>query len=253
MSGSNRKLFDNLVSRTKIYLVIIFILLVVLSYLKINLIIPSIIIYLMILGYTYFANNKRRSEISEQLQDLTLSVDSAAKSSLINAPFPLLILETDGNIVWRSSKFITEFANIDINNYISDLIIDIKSNIDKDVEKKRKSIVKEIAIGKKRYVVRGEFAKTKKSERKKVAEYMLILYFIDETEKYEASKEKRREQQIVEDEGIGDRKPDPLGNPTEKTLEEIALEMVQRLERDIKDKSALDEERRSGVGDNGER
>ena len=118
MSGNNnRKLFDNLVSRTKIYLVIIFILLVILSYLKPNMIIPSIIFYLAILGYTYFANNKRRSEISEQLQDLTLNVDSAAKSSLINAPFPLLILETDGNIVWKSSKFITEFANIDINNY----------------------------------------------------------------------------------------------------------------------------------------
>ena len=58
---NNRKIFDNLVSRTKIYLVIIFILLVVLSYLKTSFIIPSIIIYLMILGYTYFANNKRRS------------------------------------------------------------------------------------------------------------------------------------------------------------------------------------------------
>ena len=186
---NNRKLFDNLVSRTKIYLVIIFILLIVLSYLKTNLIIPSIIIYLMILGYTYFANNKRRSEISEQLQDLTLSVDSAAKSSLINAPFPLLILETDGNIVWRSSKFITEFANIDINNYISDLIIDIKSEIEKNKEQKRKSIIKNIEIGKKQYRVQAEFAKTKKSERKKVAEYMLILYFIDETEKYELQKE----------------------------------------------------------------
>ena len=171
---NNRKLFDNLVSRTKIYLVIIFILLVVLSYLKTSLIIPSIIIYIMILGYTYFANNKRRSEISEQLQDLTLSVDSAAKSSLINAPFPLLILETDGNIIWKSSKFITEFANIDINNYISDLIIDIKSEIEKNKEQKRKSIIKNIEIGKKQYKVQAEFAKTKKSERKKVAEYNII-------------------------------------------------------------------------------
>ena len=102
---SNRKLFDNLVSRTKIYLVIIFILLVIVSYLQPTMIIPSIVVYLIVLGYTYFANNKRRSEISEQLQDLTLTVDSAAKSSLINAPFPLLILETDGNIVWRSKKF----------------------------------------------------------------------------------------------------------------------------------------------------
>ena len=194
---NNRKLFDNLVSRTKIYLVIIFILLVVLSYLKTSLIIPSIIIYLMILGYTYFANNKRRSEISEQLQYLTLSVDSAAKSSLINAPFPLLILETDGNIVWRSSKFITEFANIDINNYISDLIIDIKSEIEKNKEQKRKSIIKNIEIGKKQYRVQAEFAKTKKSERKKVAEYMMVLYFIDETEKYELQKENENKNTCV--------------------------------------------------------
>ena len=129
MSNKNIKMLDNLVSRTKVYLVIILILLLIICFINTNFIMPSILIYILILGYTYFANNKRRSEISEQLQDLTLTVDSAAKSSLINAPFPLLILETDGNIVWKSSKFITEFANIDINNYISELIIDIKSEI----------------------------------------------------------------------------------------------------------------------------
>ena len=191
MSGNNRKLFDNLVSRTKIYLVIILILLVVLSILKTNLIIPSIITYVLILGYTYFANNKRKSEISEQLQDLTLTVDSAAKSSLINAPFPLIIIETDGNVVWKSSKFITEFANIDINNYISDLIVEIKAETDKNKETKRKAIIKNIEIGKKKYKVQCEFAKTKRSERKKVAEYMAILYFIDETEKYKLIKENK--------------------------------------------------------------
>ena len=198
MSGnSNRKLFDNLVSRTKIYLVIIFILLVILSCLKKYMIIPSIIFYIAILAYTYFANNKRRSEISEQLQDLTLNVDSAAKSSLINAPYPLLILETDGNIIWKSSKFITEFANIDINNYISDLIIDIKAEIEKNKDQKKKSIIKNLEIGKKQYKIQAEFAKTKRSERKKVAEYMLILYFIDETEKYELQKENENKRTCV--------------------------------------------------------
>ena len=190
MSGNNnRKLFDNLVSRTKIYLVIIFILLVIISCLKLQMIIPSIVIYIAILAYTYFANNKRKSEISEQLQDLTLTVDSAAKSSLINAPFPLIIIETDGNVVWKSSKFITEFANIDINNYISDLTIDIKDEIEKNKDPKIKSIIRNIEIGKKKYKVQCEFAKTKKSERKKVAEYMMILYFIDETEKYNLKQE----------------------------------------------------------------
>ena len=199
MSGNNRKLFDNLVSRTKIYLVIIFLLLAIVSYLKVNLIIPSIIIYILVLGYTYFANNKRKSEISEQLQDLTLTVDSAAKSSLINSPFPLIIIETDGNVVWRSSKFITEFANIDINNYLSDLIVDVKSKIEENQKKdqKIKSIVKNIEIGKKKYKVQCQFAKTKRSERKKVAEYMVIIYFIDETEKYELKKENENKNTCV--------------------------------------------------------
>ena len=189
MSGNNRKLFDNLVSRTKIYLVIIFILLVIVSILKPNLIVPSLVIYIVILGYTYFANNKRKSEISEQLQDLTLTVDSAAKTSLINAPFPLIIIETDGNVVWKSSKFVTEFADIDMDNYIDDLIIDIKDEIEKSDNKKRKSVIRQIQIGKKTYTVQGEFAKSKKYERKKSPEYMMILYFIDETEKVKLKQE----------------------------------------------------------------
>ena len=72
--------------------------------------------YVLIISYTYFANNNRKSEISETLQDLTLTVDSAAKTSLINSPFPLIILETDGNVVWKSSKFASEFE--DIENYL---------------------------------------------------------------------------------------------------------------------------------------
>ena len=190
MSENNsRKVFDSLVSRTKIYLVIILILFILISVFRPILIIPSIILYISILCYTYFANNKRKSEISEHLQDLTLTVDSAAKSSLINSPFPLVILETNGNIVWKSSKFVTEFADIDIDNYIDDLIIDIKDEIEKSDNKKRKSVIRQIQIGKKTYTVQGEFAKSKKYERKKSPEYMMILYFIDETEKVKLKQE----------------------------------------------------------------
>ena len=190
MSENNsRKVFDSLVSRTKIYLVTILILFILISVFRPILIIPSIILYISILCYTYFANNKRKSEISEQLQDLTLTVDSAAKSSLINSPFPLVILETNGNIVWKSSKFVTEFADIDMDNYIDDLIIDIKDEIEKSDNKKRKSVIRQIQIGKKTYTVQGEFAKSKKYERKKSPEYMMILYFIDETEKVKLKQE----------------------------------------------------------------
>lgn len=197
MPNNNRKLFDSLVSRTKIYLVIIFVLLLMICFFNTKMIIPSILVYIAIMGYTYFANNKRKSEISEQLQDLTLTVDSAAKSSLINAPFPLLILETDGNIIWRSPRFVSDFANVDINSYINDLIIDIKDEISKRENEKERSIIRNIEVGKKQYQVKGQFVKSKRKDKKKAQEYMLILYFMDETEKVQLEKQCEDEKTCV--------------------------------------------------------
>ena len=189
MQNTNRKLFDSLVSRTKIYLVIIFILLVVICVYNPKFIIPAIIIFGLILGYTYFANNKRKSEISQHLQDLTLNVNQAAKNSLIYSPIPLIIVETDGNIVWRSTNFVSEFANIDINNYITELLENINLEIKERKDKKDKSIVSNLKIDNKEYKILGEFVKSGNRERKKQEKYMMILYFLDETENIKLQRE----------------------------------------------------------------
>lgn len=190
MQNTNRKVFDNLVSRTKIYLVIILLLLLFISIQFNNLILPSILIFAAIIGYTYFANNKRKSEISETLQDLTLTVDSTAKSSLINSPFPLLILETNGNIVWKSSSFVTEFQHIDVNDYIDELVYDIKAQIENEKQvNKDKTIQKQIKIDKKIYRVYGKFVNSRNKEKKNKKEYMMVLYFLDETEKCKLQEE----------------------------------------------------------------
>ncbi len=189
LQSSNRKLFDSLVSRTKIYLVIIFILLATICVLNANFILPAIILFIAILGYTYFANNKRKSEISQHLQDLTLNVNSAAKNSLIYSPIPLIIVETDGNIIWRSTKFVSEFANIDINNYINELLENINADIKIREDKKDKSIVRNLKIDNRDYKILGEFVKSGNHERKKENKYMMILYFIDETENLKLQKE----------------------------------------------------------------
>ena len=186
---NNRKVFDVLMSKTKIYLAIIFILLVIVSIENKAMIIPSIIIYVGIVIYSYYANNKRKSEISETLQDLTLTVDTAAKTSLISSPFPLIILQTDGNIIWRSSKFNSEFANIDINKYIDDLTIDIKSEIKNRQDTSNKDILRKIEIGNKTYQIKGRYVDTKRKEKKNKKEYMIILYFIDDTENIKLQKE----------------------------------------------------------------
>lgn len=185
MQNNNRKVLDTLVSKTKIYLAIIFILLVVICIQSVHMILPSIAIFVAIVVYSYYTNNKRKSELSETLQDLTLTVDSAAKTSLINSPFPLVILETDGNVVWRSSRFTTEFANIDINTYMKDLSIDIKDEIEKREKNNNQDIIRQMEIDQKTYQVVGRYVKSKK----KKTEYMIILYFIDETENIKLQKE----------------------------------------------------------------
>ena len=189
MQNNNRKVFENIISRTKIYLGIILILMIIICIENYNMILLSIIVFLLVMAYTYYANKKRKSEISETLQDLTLTVDTAAKSSLINSPFPLIILETNGNVIWKSSKFISEFANIDINNYINDLLIDITNEIKNRKDKTDKDIVKQLEIGKNYYKVLGKFVHSKNKDKRKETEYTIILYFLNETENQKLQKE----------------------------------------------------------------
>ena len=120
---------DKLISRTKIYLVVIAIILVILCVVEPKAIIPSILAYIAIFVYTIWSNNKRKTEISEHINELTVSVDKAAQSTIINSPFPLVVLETNGNIIWKSSNFIKEFANIDTGTTLTDIIKLPPSNI----------------------------------------------------------------------------------------------------------------------------
>ena len=189
MQNTNRKVLENIISRTKIYLGIILILLIIICIENKAMIIPAIIIFILIMIYTYKTNKRKKSEISETLQDLTLTVETAAKTSLINSPFPLIIIETDGNIIWKSNKFISEFANIDINNYIADLLIEMKREIEKRQDKSNKDIIKELEIGKRTYKVLGKFVSSKNADKKKEQKYMTILYFLDETENKKLQKE----------------------------------------------------------------
>ena len=185
MSNLNVKLLKNVESKTKVYLAIIAIILIALCINNISYIIPSIIGYALIIVYTIWVYKRRKSEISNYITDLTINVDSAAKNTLINSPFPIIILETDGNVIWRSSKFNKEFANVGINSYIDDIAKEIKMDIE---NQDTTQIDKQISIEDKIYHVIGNFVKIKQKNTKKTSKYMTILYFVDVTEKQEILK-----------------------------------------------------------------
>lgn len=172
---------DKLISRTKIYLVVIAIILVILCVVEPKAIIPSILAYIAIFVYTIWSNNKRKTEISEHINELTVSVDKAAQSTIINSPFPLVILETNGNIIWKSSNFIKEFANINTGTTLTDVIKELKLKIENGKNTNNISISESMKIGDKNYKVIAEYTKLREKEHKNSSEYMATVYFLDET------------------------------------------------------------------------
>ena len=188
---NNNRFLEKITSRTKIYLAIIAFLLIIICINKPVFIVPGIILFILIIIYSYWTNSKRNAELSRQIQNLTMTMDGTAKKSLINSPFPLIIIETIGNIIWKSSKFVYEFANIDINNYLIDILEEIKEDIEAQQDKKQKTITKKVQIGNKIYSVLGEYIRSKQNDK---SEYITILYFLDitqivkEKKKYEDSR-----------------------------------------------------------------
>ena len=158
MQNNNIKFFENIETKTKIYLIVIAIALILLCINVTQYIIPSIVAYIAIFIYTIWVYNKRKGEISNYINELTISMDSAAKNTLINSPFPLIILETDGNVIWRSSTFNKEFANVGINAYIDDLAKEIKL----EIQNNNFELDKRVNIDNKIYHVIGDYVKMKK-------------------------------------------------------------------------------------------
>lgn len=189
---NNKKNIEDILVKNRTYLAIIAIILIVLCVQNIYFIIPSIIIFALIIVYTYWTDNKKTTEITQHIEELTFSIDSTAKNALINSPFPLVIVETDGNIVWKSISFVNEFGDVDIKNILDNLVKEIKTEIESNGLKN--SIDMQVSIGKKDYKIIGECLRKKQKGIKKRTEYMVVLYFIDNTEalqmnkKYEESK-----------------------------------------------------------------
>ncbi len=189
MPNLNKNEIQRGIIKTTLYLTIIAVLLIALCIQNVKLLIPSIIIYSLVLIYTFWSNSRSRTEISKHIQEITGNVETAAKNSMANSPFPLILIETDGNIVWKNFKFNNEFANVDIKNVLIDIVKEIKNELDNRKDRKEKSIEKKVEIAKKTYKILGEYVKTKQKGRNKQTVYTLLLYFIDETEYLNTLKE----------------------------------------------------------------
>ena len=224
----NKINIDKILSKTKVYIVVIAIILIILSIVKPVMIIPSIILFAIILIYTIWANKKRSHEITEHINEITMSVDKAAQSTIMNSPFPLVILDTTGSIIWRSNKFVSEFANIDIDSYLSNIIKEVKLKAGNYEKINSEPIYEKINIGSKTYKVIGEYTKIKEKDHKNTNEHMITVYFMDETVK-ESLQLKYNNSKIC----VGIIVIDNYEEMMQRASEEEKLEVTSEIEKNI--------------------
>lgn len=177
--SNDKKTIEKLTSRVKIYLVIIALLFVLICLYDIAWIIPSILFYALIVGYTIWSNTKKKTEIETHIEEVAWGMNSTVRNTVNKLSIPILVVETDGDILYKSPKFNKEFKDIDVVTYVESLIKEIKLEIENNKEKKE--ISKQITIENKVYKVLCEYGISKKRDKRKQKEYVLTLTFIDET------------------------------------------------------------------------
>jgi len=184
-----KEVLEKLITKTRVYLLLIAVLLIMLCYYDNKLIVPAILTYMLVIAYAVWSNSKNKVEVIKHVQEATTDVNSIVKNTLVNSPFPIIIMKNTGEVVWKSSKFLEEFANVPIKNYLSTLLKEFKNEYENT---KNTKIVKEFDIDKKHYNVICEYTQNKQTRKK--SEFYIVLYVIENTDyvniinKYEAEK-----------------------------------------------------------------
>ena len=184
-----KKTFESIFTKTRVYLVVIAIVLIILCIQHTIYIIPSVLLYSVLIAYTFWTNNKNKTELDKHIQELTFNVDTIAKNALINSPFPLVIVEKDGTLTWKSASFVSEFGNIDIKGVLSEVVKEVRLELEKTNQKNDKTVIyKQVKIGKKDYQIIVETISSKVKNKRKNLNGMVAMYLIDNTAFLEVSK-----------------------------------------------------------------
>ena len=226
MPNTNRKMLDNLTTKNILYILIIAGLAISLCVYDLRWIIPAIFLFTFTVIYTIWVSSKKKTEIENHIQDITSDISSASKGNLVNTPIPLVLIETNGNIVWRSKSFVKEFQNIDIATNLTSIVKEIKVEIERNGE--NLEISKQFSVDKKIYRIYGSIVKSKKKDKKKQREYVISLYFIDETKYTELFEEYNNSKNC-----IGVVSIDNYDEIVQRILPEKKIELLATIEKEI--------------------
>ncbi len=178
--------------RASFYLWIILLLVLVITALDWYIAIPGYFLLAFLTYYNARSNYKRKKEITDFIENLTINIDTATKDTLLNFPMPLVVTDLDGSIIWYNASFRKIFEEVDllektINTFVEELY---PGNLVGEAV----NISRNVTLNGMHYKVLCSFAKIE--GKPDAADYILILYFVDNTELVEIKK-KYADEKIV--------------------------------------------------------
>ncbi|ABW20330.1 DHH family phosphoesterase [Alkaliphilus oremlandii] len=188
----NSKFIKMLVPDTRIYLIMLFIFILIISYYNKAIGIIGIFLLAYLIYYNLKISNIRREEWTKYIEGLSSDIDSATKYAVLNLPIPLTIVEFDGTITWYNRKFLEV---LDTKDLLEKDIQDIIPNFDlRNLLQTENELSEVMNINNKYFKVVYNIVKLPKGH---TSNYIIMLYWIDVTKFEELAKKYYREQMVV--------------------------------------------------------
>ncbi|MFA5524577.1 MAG: DHH family phosphoesterase [Tissierellales bacterium] len=175
---SNKRIFKLLIPDSKLYLLIIGVLVGIIAFYEIKIAVLGVLLLGYLIYYHWRNIHLKKVEWTKYIESLTTGLDTATKYAIINLPVPLVMVETDGTISWYNTKFhqITDSKKLleeNIKNIIPGFNID-------SIMSRKEDVPIEVSFKDKHYkVLYNVIQKSKIKENKE--EYIIMLYWIDST------------------------------------------------------------------------
>ena len=132
--------------------------------------------YLVYLNFISAKDNNKR--IDKYVEDLSETFESATKHAIFNMPFPLVMIDEMGSIIWYNTPFLDMVVEEDVlNERIYDVIP--KSNLKDSLESKEKEPI-DINYDNKDYLVFPNFVEGKKKGN--TSGKITMLYWVENTD-----------------------------------------------------------------------
>lgn len=175
---SNKRIFNLLIPDSKLYLLIIGVLVGIIAFYEPKIAILGVLLLAYLIYYHWRNIHLKKVEWTKYIESLTTGLDTATKYAIINLPIPLVMVETDGTISWYNTRFL---QITDSNKLLEENIKDIVPgfNIDSIMSRKEDTPI-EVSIKDKYYKVLYNVVQKSKS-RENREEYIIMLYWIDNT------------------------------------------------------------------------